>query len=155
MPQVKFISIVMSLTLALAGCAAHGDHEDAGLAVGAITGGLIGSKIGRGSGNVAATVVGAVAGGIIGSQIGRDMDRYDRRLAEEAEYEALERGYSGRARVWRNDRNGHYGEVVPSRPYRRGGYDCRDYSHTIYIEGRPQTMRGTACRQPDGTWRSA
>jgi surface antigen len=155
MPQLKLISIVTALTLALAGCAAHGEHEDTGLAVGAIAGGLIGSTIGHGRGNVAATVVGAVVGGIVGSQIGRDMDRHDRELAEEAEYEALERGYSGRARVWRNSRNGHYGEVVPSRPYRRGGNDCRDYVHTVYIDGRPQTLRGTACRSHDGTWRSA
>jgi surface antigen len=41
---------------------------------------------------------------------------------------------------------------VPAAPYRRGALDCRDYTHTIYIDGRPQTMRGTACRNPDGTW---
>ena len=39
-------------------------------------------------------------------------------------------------------------------PYQRGGTDCRDYTHTIYINGRPETARGTACRQPDGTWRT-
>jgi len=24
--------------------------------------------------------------------------------------------------------------------------------HKVWIDGRPQTMRGTACRNPDGTW---
>ena len=49
---------------------------------------------------------------------------------------------------------GRYGEVVPSRPYKRNAMDCRDYTHKAYIDGRPQAMRGTACRNPDGTWSS-
>jgi surface antigen len=24
--------------------------------------------------------------------------------------------------------------------------------HKVYIDGQPQAMRGTACRNPDGTW---
>ena len=50
--------------------------------------------------------------------------------------------------------NGRYGDVVPGRPYKRSNVDCRDYTHTVYIDGRPRTMRGTACRNPDGTWRN-
>ena len=155
MPTGRLIALIAAAALALAGCSSNGNHEDAGLGIGAVTGGLLGSTIGHGSGRVAATVIGAVIGGVVGSEIGRSMDRQDRRLAEEAEYDALERGHSGRARVWRNERNGNYGEIVPYRPYRRGDYDCRDYTHTVYIDGRPQTMRGTACREPNGTWRSA
>jgi len=30
--------------------------------------------------------------------------------------------------------------------------NCRQFTHTIYIDGKPQTARGTACRNPDGTW---
>ena len=82
------------------------------------------------------------------------MDEQDRRLAQQAEFAALEEGESDRPRRWRNPDNGRYGEVVPGRPYKRGDIDCRDYTHTVYIDGRPQTMRGTACRNPDGTWRN-
>jgi len=152
MNRLKIATMLVAVSLILPGCASH---EDTGTGVGALAGGLIGSQFGRGGGRVAATMVGAVIGGVVGSEIGRRMDREDRRLAEEAEYDALERGNSGRARVWRNRDNGHYGEIVPSRPYRRGDYDCRDYTHTVYIGGRPEVMRGTACRNPDGTWRSA
>jgi len=42
--------------------------------------------------------------------------------------------------------------VIPEAPYRRGNADCRDFVHKVYIDGRPQSMRGTACRNPDGTW---
>jgi hypothetical protein len=30
---------------------------------------------------------------------------------------------------------------------------CREYQSTSVIDGTPQTMYGTACLQPDGTWR--
>ena len=36
--------------------------------------------------------------------------------------------------------------------YVQNGRNCRAYTETIYIDGQPQTARGTACRNPDGTW---
>ena len=65
-------------------------------------------------------------------------------------------GSSGKAYTYVLDITdyGRYGEVVPMAPYRRGPQDCRDYTHTIYINGRPEVMRSTACRNPDGTWRN-
>jgi len=152
MARTVTIAIALAASLAAAACSSGVSRENSGLAVGALAGGLIGSGFGSGGGRVAATMVGAVIGGIVGSEIGRSLDERDRLLAWEAEYDALERGPSGRARVWRSERNGNYGEIVPSRPYRRGDYDCRDYTHTIYIDRRPEVMRGTACRNPDGTW---
>ncbi len=139
----------------LAGCSGDGPNKaDTGLAVGAIAGGILGNQVGRGTGKVLATVAGAVVGGIVGSEIGRSMDQQDKLLAQKAELQALEQGQTGSAVPWRNPDNGRYGEVVPSKPYRRGPDDCRDYTHTVYIDGRPQTMRGTACRNSDGSWKN-
>lgn len=141
------------LPLTLAACGPEGPtKQDTGLVVGGIAGGLLGNTVGRGSGKVAATVAGAFIGGVVGSEIGKSMDKQDRILAQQAELAALERGRSGERTQWRNPDNGRYGEVVPMAPYKRGPQDCRDYTHTIYIDGRPQAMRGTACRNPDGTW---
>jgi surface antigen len=146
---------VLLVPALLAACGPEGPNKaDTGLAVGAITGGLIGHSAGRGNGRAFAAAAGAVVGGILGSEIGRSMDRQDRLLAQRAEFDALERGPSGRPVAWRNPENGRYGEVIPGSPYRRGYEDCRDYTHTITVDGRPQTMRGTACRNPDGTWRN-
>lgn len=144
-----------SIALSLAACGPEGPSKaDTGLAVGALAGGILGNQVGKGGGRVAATAIGAVLGGIVGSEIGRSMDATDRMLAQQAEYEAFERGQSGVVRTWKNPDNGRYGEVVPTRPYKRGNLDCRDYTHKIYIDGQPQAMRGTACRNPDGTWSS-
>ncbi len=149
--------IVLPFIALLAGCS-NGDgtinKADTGMVLGSVAGGVVGNQIGKGRGNVLATVAGAVVGGIVGSEIGRGLDARDRQLAQEAEFDALERGPSGVSRQWRNPDNGRYGDVVPGRPYKRSNVDCRDYTHTVYIDGRPRTMRGTACRNPDGTWRN-
>ncbi len=147
------ILIAVIVSALLAGCGQNGmAKQDAGLAVGAVAGGILGNQVGKGSGRIAATAIGAVIGGIVGSEVGRSMDQQDRMLAQQAEFDALERGQSGVARQWKNPDNGRYGEVVPSRPYKRNSVDCRDYTHKIYIDNQPQAMRGTACRNPDGTW---
>jgi surface antigen len=145
----------LAICLVLPACGPDGPSKaDTGTVVGAVAGGVIGNQFGRGGGRVAATMIGAVAGGIIGNEIGRSLDQRDRRMAEEAEFEALEHGSPGVGRPWRNPDSGRYGEVIPEARYRRGGLDCRDYVHKVFIDGRPQTMRGTACRNPDGTWRA-
>ncbi|HRY06522.1 MAG TPA: RT0821/Lpp0805 family surface protein [Hyphomicrobiaceae bacterium] len=149
------IVIAAGLGLSVAACGPEGPtRADTGLAVGALAGGLIGNSVGKGTGRALATVAGAFVGGVVGHEIGKSLDERDRMLAREAEYDALEHGDSGVARTWRNPDNGRYGEVVPSRHYRRGTSDCRDYAHTVYIDGRPEVLRGTACRDRDGGWRS-
>jgi surface antigen len=138
--------------LALAACGPDASKQDTGTVVGAVAGGVIGNQFGRGGGRVASTVAGAIIGGVVGNEIGRSLDARDRELARQAEFDAWERGQSGRPVRWRNPDNGRYGEVIPEAPYRRGNADCRDFVHKVYIDGRPQAMRGTACRNPDGTW---
>ncbi len=145
--------LVVLLPTTLIGCGPGGlSNADAGTGIGAVAGGLLGSQVGSGSGRVAATMVGAFIGGIVGHEIGKRMDAVDRQLASRAEYQALENGRSGRPVPWRNPESGHYGEIVPESPYKLGNRHCRRYTHTIYIDGRPQTLRGRACRNPDGTW---
>ena len=148
------LASVLAVSLTLGACGPGGlTKQDAGIGVGALAGGVIGNQFGGGDGKVLATALGAVVGGIVGSEIGKSLDDNDRRVAQEAELAALERGNSGVAQPWRNPDSGHYGMVVPGKPYKRAAQDCRDYTHTIYIDAKPQTMRGTACRNPDGTWR--
>jgi len=80
------------------------------------------------------------------------MDDDDKRRAYAAQMQALEAGKSGVAVAWKNPDSGRYGSVVPGPAYQPNGLQCRPYTHTIYIDGRPQVARGNACRNPDGTW---
>lgn len=155
--RTKIIAIALGGTL-VAGCAGNpetgtGPRENTGTLVGAAAGALIGSQIGGGPGErVAAAVAGGLIGGLIGNRLGASLDEEDRRRAYAAQMEALESGPSGAPVAWRNPDSGRYGSIVPGPAYQRGGQDCRPYTHTIYVDGRPETARGDACRMSDGTW---
>lgn len=136
---------------ALSACSSV-SNEGIGTVTGAVAGGFVGNQFGGGSGRTIATVVGALAGGLIGNNIGRQLDERSRNAALQAEYDALERGRSGEPVNWQGN-NGTYGQVVPQQSYQVGSQDCRRYTHTIYIDGRPEQASGTACRQTDGSWR--
>jgi len=150
------VSVVAVVGLSLAACASNpygpGPNEGAGTVVGALAGALVGSQFGRGGGRVASTVAGAAIGGLIGNRIGAALDDEDRIRAYEAQMQALESGASGAPVGWRNEDSGRYGTIVPGTSYQRNSMTCRQYTHTIYIDGRPQVARGTACRNPDGSW---
>jgi surface antigen len=145
------IAIITALcaTLGLAACSAS--NQTIGATGGAIAGGLAGNQFGGGRGRVVATAVGALAGGVIGGSIGRNLDAQNQNAALQAEYDALESGRPGQPVQWQGS-NGAYGQVVPQQTYQVGSQNCRRYTHTIYIDGRPQQANGTACRNPDGTW---
>jgi surface antigen len=146
--------VLALLGASVAACSADsGPKEVGGTAVGAVAGGLIGNAIGGSAGNrLAGTLIGAAAGGLIGNRIGAAMDDEDRRRAYAAEMQALETGPSGAPVAWRNPDSSHYGNVVPGPAYQADGATCRQYTHTVYVSGTPQIARGTACRNPDGTW---
>jgi surface antigen len=153
MPASRFIAIALC-GASLAACSANsGPKEAGGTVAGAAAGGLIGNAIGGSAGNrLAGTVIGAAMGGLIGNRIGAALDDEDKRRAYAAQVQALEAGPSGAPVAWRNPDSGRYGNVVPGPAYQTNGATCRQFTDTIYIEGTPQTERGTACRNPDGTW---
>lgn len=147
----KLLVAALCGALVLGGCS---NKAETGTAIGAVAGGLLGSTVGRGNGRIATAAIGAFVGGVVGHSIGQSLDEVDRRLARDAELEALERGRSGETTRWRNPDSGRYGEVTPRQAFRRGDQDCREYEHRVFIDGEPQLMTGTACRNPDGTWTS-
>jgi surface antigen len=66
---------------------------------------------------------------------------------------ALERNPDGRASTRQNPNSGHSGSTTPIRTYEASGGPCREYATSVVIDGKTQTAHGTACREPDGTWR--
>lgn len=136
--------------VALGACSPQGmgPRQEVGIVSGALLGGTAGHLIGRGDG--ASILAGALLGGIIGGAIGADLDEQDRQRAVQAEFRALD---TGRPTAWQGDRREVRGEVIPGPSFSEGRQFCREYTHTIYIGGRPQEGFGTACRQPDGSWR--
>jgi surface antigen len=80
------------------------------------------------------------------------LDPRDREPAAAAQQRALQFGEPGAPVAWRSPESGHHGTIVPGPAYQSNGTTCREFSHTVYVDGRPQTGRGSACRNPNGTW---
>lgn len=139
-----------ALALSLAGCGPQtGPNEAGGTIIGAVAGGAIGSLFGGGAGKAAAIVAGTMIGGFLGNQVGKNMDENARQQAYAAQMNALN---AGQAQSWRAP-SGAYGSVTPGPVYvDQGSQACRQYTHTIVVDGKRQTGTGTACRNPNGTW---
>jgi surface antigen len=117
--------------------------------IGAIAGGILGHQVGGGSGQVLATMVGTVAGAAIGGSIGRTMDDYDRVYASAA----LENVRTGVPSTWVNPDTGYRYVMTPTGTYDSGTGPCREYTLDATIGGKTEPIYGTACRQPDGSWK--
>jgi uncharacterized protein YcfJ len=79
---------------------------------------------------------GAVLGGVIGHQFGSG---------------------SGNtiATTWKNPNTGQNYTVTPTRTYEGASGPCREFKSTTVIDAREEVVHGTACRQPDGSWKAA
>ena len=148
----KYLTPALLVLPLLAACESYSPSKhDVGMAAGAVVGGVLGHQIGHGSGQTLATIGGAALGAFFGSHVGRKMDREDQ-LKTSA---ALERSPDGRSSTWRNPNNGQIYSVRPTRTYDGPTGPCRDFTAVTEIDGREEVVEGTACRQPDGTWRAA
>lgn len=84
--------------------------------------------------------------GVVGAAVGRELDEKDRAVAIAAQNEAVN---SGQPKSWKGAKTA-YGFITPS--LESGG--CRDYTHKIFINGRPQEAKGRACKTGE-VWRVA
>ncbi len=153
--QRKALAPLAAAALILAGCTNDaGQKETAGTVIGAVAGAVLGSQVGGGSGRLVAVAVGTLAGALIGNEIGKSLDRADRLAMAQAEQRA-HTAPVGEKIVWNNPDSGNYGSVTPIRDGRNAQTSayCREYQTTVVIDGREQSAFGTACQQPDGSWK--
>lgn len=151
------------LALALAACApaesrnpgsfGEANKSTAGTLIGGAAGGLTGSQIGHGSGRFLAIVAGTLLGGFAGHQVGESLDRADVDYARQAQ----QRAYVvpiGQQITWSNPQSGNAGTITPQREGTDGaGNYCREFQSTVTVAGKSDQAYGTACRQPDGSWK--
>ena len=143
------------VTFAVSACETmqnNGMKQNVGAVGGAVAGGLLGSKVGGGSGQLWATGAGVVLGGLLGSEIGKSLDNADRAMLGQAGTRA-QTAPIGETVSWNNPDSGNYGTVTPTREGRSSqGRYCREYEQTIFIDGRQETVVGNACQNSNGTW---
>ncbi len=160
MTAINRIAARSVLALALAatavGCAdmQNNPKATAGTLLGGVGGAAIGSQFGKGTGQIVGVAAGTLLGALIGSEVGKSLDRADRTYMAQTTQQTLETAPSGQSVGWRNPDNGNYGTVVPQAAYQNaGGQYCREYQQTVTVGGQTERAFGTACRQPDGSWK--
>ncbi|MEK1890333.1 MAG: hypothetical protein AAAB35_22780 [Phyllobacterium sp.] len=134
------IAISLLAIALLSGCSTPSGSKSGGGTFTSLTGG------GK---QPASGVLAALGNGLIGNA---SLDASDRKRALQAEYQALEYSPAGKTVEWKNSSGNRSGEVVAAQPYQVGSQNCRQYTHTVRIDGTPQSARGTACRNEDGSW---
>ncbi len=97
-----------------------------------------------------AIAAGTLVGAYLGGAIGKSMDEQDRAKMNNA----LETNNVGQPAYWHNANSGTNYKVTPVKNVAvRGNKYCREYRTVADIGGKKQEMYGTACRQPDGSWK--
>lgn len=148
------LGVVVLAVLTLGGCNTMGQKEGLGTVVGGVAGGLLGNQIGGGSGKTAATVAGIFIGGMLGRDVGASLDKLDKQMMTQTSYTALEKLPTGVSSGWNNPDSGHSGTVTPIKTFQtNNGSYCREFQTTVNVGGKVQSAYGTACRQPDGSWK--
>ncbi len=145
MKKLTLIPLLASLFI-LAGC--NPSKQDYGRLIGAGTGAFVGSQIGSGTGQLAAVAIGALLGGYVGGNIGQNMDELDRYQTQKA----LESTPTGQTVGWTNPDSRIGYQVTPTKTYESSSGPCRDYTTEAIIDGQPEILHGTACRQSNGNW---
>jgi surface antigen len=147
----RAIVALAALCMVLSACENPPTKQQTGTVAGAVIGGVVGSTIGGGTGRTVAIVAGTVAGGLLGSHIGKRMDEADRIKAARA----LEATRTGETATWRNPDSGNQYAMTPTKTYESINGPCRDFTMNATVDGKPEKVEGTACRQDDGSWKQA
>jgi surface antigen len=152
----KAMSALLALSL-LAGCAgADGGSgitkEQGGTVLGALGGAAAGAALG--DSKWWAIGAGALVGGLVGNRVGNYLDERDRQQAYSTANYALDHNKDGQTATWSNPQNNTSGYTRPTATQQTAAGDtCRTYETGVEAGGQSHSGTGTACRQPDGTWK--
>ena len=172
-----YIAILIGLTLLAMPAKVHaGDTSLWGTTFGAALGGYVGSTIGKGRGNLAATAFGTLVGAGFGNSIGRSFDRrtYYAPAPQHVYYAPVYRpyrpNYVAPISVPHHNQNKNYHSRTTNSPaphamhvekgymgqyphnQRHKGRHCREFTQTIRLNGQLHESYGIACLRPDGSW---
>jgi len=154
---MKILAVFCTLIILCSAIVACAPGSRGGETIGTLTGILVGAIIGHqvGGDSTARALgagVGLVVGGLVGSELGRMYDtlnKEEQRVHSSIITESIQTSKIGEGHQWYNPQTGNSGRVVVTKQEEY----CREYQQTIVIGGKEQQAYGTACRQPDGTWK--
>lgn len=151
--KISTLFLASVVTFSLSGCQGDMNKQSSGRLIGGVTGGLLSSQFGKGSGQLIAIGAGVLAGTMIGDGVGKSLDEYDRQVMYKTSQRALEVAPTGNRVKWENPDSGNYGYITPTKTIETNNMVCREYQQEIIVGGKKQQGYGRACRQVDGSWK--
>lgn len=150
-------ALVLGLALPMAACSSNsygGGKQNTGTVLGAVGGAAAGAAIGGKDNWWWAAGLGALAGGVVGNQVGAYLDRQDQQTSYQTANRALSTVPDGQKATWSNPQNQTSGYTKPIETTKTAsGQTCREFQTGVTAQGQTTAGTGTACRQPDGTWK--
>lgn len=126
------------------------DSATIGTLIGAATGGFTGSQFGKGRGKLAATAIGTLVGAVIGHEVGDTIARSE----DVCFSQTFEHVPDRETITWNDPQQGANYQVTPTKTARTSsGEYCREYIAKATVGNKVVDTYGTACRQPDGSWK--
>ena len=115
------LAVTLSASFLVSGCATDGqsgtgggiNKETVGTVLGGVFGAVVGSKFGKGKGQLAAVAIGALAGAYVGNQFGASLDDADREAVKRKSAEVLSSAHDGEAVGWSNPDTGASAVITP------------------------------------------
>lgn len=155
MRKGSLVIALLSVSLIVGACSTPPTKQQTGAGVGAALGAALGYGLGKGHHNKElAIALGGILGYVAGDYVGAQMDEKDRLMAAQNLQYSLELHPDGTTSRWRNPNTGNQGLSYPtSTTLMSDGTPCREFTANIVVEGETRQGYGTACRQPDGTWK--
>lgn len=158
MLKLKALIGSLLLVISLTGCAGAGPKQTGGQLLGGAAGALLGSQFGQGTGRLFGVAIGALAGSYLGGSLGHALDEKDKQMAQSTMQSTLESAPDNQIRSWKNPNNNHSGTFTVTRTQEvpANHMVCRDYVHTVIIDGQQEKVHGRACRDirdHKGHWR--
>jgi len=138
----QLIAIMLITTLALSGCARLGANQ---------SGPGFFSPTRSPAQTTAAAISATNVLTFINSSAAPQLTSKERAEAASAQFYALQFGRPGAPRNWQGE-SGAIGRVSVGPYVRVNALDCRDFTHSVTIEGKQYDREGTACREEDGSW---
>jgi surface antigen len=135
------------LILVTSGCATDTPTKGTtGAVIGAAAGALTGQAIGH---NTGGTLIGMAVGGMLGYIVGNEMDKYDQAQLNRI----YETSPSNHRTTWVNPDTKRSYAVTPQPAYTKpSGQVCRNAEIQATVDGRPEKVMSTACRDGNGRW---
>lgn len=153
----RWVAIVLLVAFPTLSCTslANMTSENPKAVLGSLGGAAAGAGIAALAGGGAGWIVAAgLAGGLLGGAIGSHLDSKDKQLAAQTAARAFEDNHTGQPAAWKNPDSGNSGTITPTKTYQAAsGQYCREYRQEIVVGNDKQQAYGTACRQPDGSWK--